>query len=50
MDLVRIIFYEEDAECILNMKLASQPSNDFPAWHYERREWIWCSGGYVSTP
>jgi hypothetical protein len=36
IDRVREFFYMENAECILNMKLPSQPSDDFPAWHYER--------------
>jgi hypothetical protein len=36
MELVREIFYPEDAECILNLKLPSQTCEDFHAWHFER--------------
>jgi hypothetical protein len=35
-DIVRRIFYAEDAACILNMRLPDQSSEDIMAWHYER--------------
>jgi hypothetical protein len=35
--LVRRIFYPEDASCILDIKLPSQMTEDFIAWHYENK-------------